>query len=180
MGLRDAGLILRILGNQGQLSMKAFGAFLAAAAAGLGTIGGIAWPAFAQDAAQDTSTDNAENLRKLEIMLMVTALRCRNGADNFQAEYRDFTVTHSASLSEARQQLRGRLVHRHGGRGATKALDQISVGMANQYGQGHPWLGCAQLKMVALDLSRQGDVAQLSLAASELLSQSPQGRWAGL
>ena len=33
--------------------------------------------------------------------------------------------------------------------GANRALDKISVTMANDYGNGHPWLGCDQLKKVA-------------------------------
>ena len=133
-----------------------------------------------QAALADPVSKNAENIRKLDIMLMVTALRCRSGADNFQAEYAAFATAHNAMLNRAGRQLRSQLSHRHGSKGAKRALDRISVGMANQYGHGHPWLGCAELKSIARDLSKERDMVRLSAAADELLSSRPIGRYAAL
>ena len=129
-------------------------------------------------AAADPVIGNAENIRKLDIMLMVTSLRCRNGADNFQADYRKFSATHIATLNRAGRHLQSNLTHRHGSRGARRALDKISVGMANEYGQGHPWLECAELKQVTRDLTAERDKTELSAAATQLLSNQPLGRWA--
>lgn len=111
----------------------------------------------------------AESIRKLDIMLMVTSLRCRMGKDDFQPEYRKFTATHLSTLNLAGQQLRSNLQRSHGSKGAMRALDKMSVGMANQYGQGHPWLGCAELKTVTQNLSKERDPLRLASAAGELL-----------
>ncbi len=81
---------------------------------------------------------DAENLRRLDIMLMVTSLRCRLGADDFQPQYRQFTTNHIATLNHAARELEAGFVAQYGAKGAKRALDRVSVGMANQYGQGHP------------------------------------------
>ena len=139
------------------------------------TIAAIAaMPTQASAASQD------EQVRKLDIMLMVTSLRCRMGQDDFQPHYRKFSATHIGALNSAARRLESGLVARHGKKGAKRALDRISVGMANQYGQGHPWLGCAQLKEITHDLSNTKDPAVLVQAADELLGPAPRsgGRWA--
>lgn len=121
-----------------------------------------------------------EQLRRLDIMLMVTSLRCRFGSDNFQPQYQQFSTNHLTTLNGAARRLQGNLVARHGAKGAARQLDQISVGMANQYGQGHPWLGCGELKKITSDLARTRDAGALAAAASELLGPGPRsgGRYA--
>ena len=49
------------------------------------------------------SFSQAEKLRKLDIMLMVTGLRCRNTSDNFNREYGRFTSAHMSELNAAGQ-----------------------------------------------------------------------------
>ena len=41
--------------------------------------------------------------------------------------------------------------------------------MANQYGQGHPWLNCGQLKQVASTLAEMRGLQPLVEAANDLL-----------
>jgi len=60
------------------------------------------------------SLEEAEKLRRLDIMLMVTGLRCRNTADNFQADYGRFTTKHIATLNAASRQLQSQLATRVG------------------------------------------------------------------
>lgn len=134
----------------------------------------IMTPTTASAASQD------EQVRKLDIMLMVTSLRCRMGVDDFQPQYRKFSANHLSSLNGAARRLEAGLVARHGKKGATRALDRISVGMANEYGQGHPWLGCAELKEITDDLAKSKDSAVLAQAADELLGPAPRsgGIWA--
>lgn len=117
---------------------------------------------------------DAENLRRLNIMLMVTSLRCRTTKDNFQPEFQRFEAAHMKELNAAASQLRQGLVARHGAAGATRALDRISTGMANQYGQGHPWLSCAELKVATRILTNIRGREALGEAADQLLA--PQGR----
>lgn len=126
------------------------------------------------------TAQQAENIRKLDIMLMVTSLRCRMGKDDFQPQYRKFSANHIAELNGAAKALEAGLIKRHGAKGAKRALDRVSVQMANQYGQGHPWLDCGALKNITSDLAASRDAGELSIAADELLASGPRngGRFA--
>jgi hypothetical protein len=124
------------------------------------------------------SIENAEKLRRLDIMLMVTGLRCRNTADNFQADYGRFTTNHIAELNAASRELQDQLAGRVGTANAARALDKMSVTMANTYGQGHPWLSCAQLKVATNSLAQAQGPAVLVEAADQLLASSGSARFA--
>jgi hypothetical protein len=134
---------------------------VAASLAALGMI--VSFPAAAG------GMGSAEKLRKLDIMLMVTGLRCRKTADNFQPEYGRFTTNHIGALNAAAQTLKADYSRQYGPVGANRALDRLSVQMANQYGQGHPWLNCGQLKQVTNSLADMRGVAPLYEAADDLL-----------
>ena len=146
----------------------------------LATVAAAAAFALAPAPAVANGPSDAENIRKLDIMLMVTSLRCRMGEHDFQPHYRDFSAAHLSTLNGAARQLESGLVANHGPKGAKRALDRISVGMANQYGQGHPWLECSDLKQITSELATSRDPSALKLAASELLEASPHfgGRFA--
>ncbi len=139
------------------MTIKGFAACVAAA----GLL--VSFPAAARDAGQ------AEKIRRLDIMLMVTGLRCRTGRDNFQHEYGRFTTNHIAELNAAARELKADYAERVGPARAKRALDKLSVQMANQYGQGHPWLDCAQLKQVAGTLADMQGLSPLAEAANDLL-----------
>ena len=124
-------------------------------------------------AAAQADLDAAEKLRRLDIMLMVTALRCRFGADNFQADYEAFSARHLDTLNASASQLRHALSARHGTQGAKRALDRLSTSMANGYGMGHPTMDCAQLKQAAQGLAYATASQDLVLAADTLLAGSP-------
>ena len=115
----------------------------------------------------------AEKLRRLDIMLMVTGLRCRNTADNFQPEYGRFTTNHIAELNQASNELKANLARQYGAAGANRALDRMSTSMANQYGQGHPWLNCKDLKTVTGNLAVVRGAEPLVAAADQLLGARP-------
>lgn len=123
---------------------------------------------------------DAEKLRRLDIMLMVTGLRCRTTADNFQPDYGRFTTIHYATLNGAAQTMKAEMARRFGSAGANRALDKLSVTMANDYGSGHPWLSCAQLKQVTRDLVAARGPAPLLAAADQLLADTgtPTFAWA--
>jgi hypothetical protein len=120
----------------------------------------------------------AEKLRRLDIMLMVTGLRCRAGADNFTADYGEFTSSHLRELNEANAELKSDMAQRFGAAGAQRALDRLSTTMANGYGQGHPWLSCGDLKMVARNLAYVHGRATLEEAADQLLADVSPPRFA--
>ncbi|MBU6266376.1 MAG: S-adenosyl-L-homocysteine hydrolase [Sphingomonadales bacterium] len=119
--------------------------------------------------AAETSATNAAKLRRLDIMLMVTSLRCRSGDDNFQADFQAFESGHIAELNGAAKALRGDLVAHYGSRGADRELDRMSTTMANTYGNGHPWLGCRELKQATRLLADAQGVEPLLAVADELL-----------
>ena len=149
--------------------MNRTGAIVAAlAAAGLAS----AMPA------QAASNAEAEKLRRLDIMLMVTSLRCRTTPDNFQGEFQRFEASHLRELNQAAGDLRDGLVAQYGVVGANRALDRISTGMANQYGQGHPWLGCAELKVTTRILANMQGREALVEAADQLLAPNDRGTFA--
>ena len=99
-----------------------------------------------------TEAVNAAKLRNLDIMLMVTALRCRMGADNFQPDYYTFSAAHQAELNVANGVLRAQFTG-SGTTAANRALDRMSTGIANSFGLGHPELGCHELRQVTRDLA---------------------------
>ncbi len=148
--------------------------FIKFATASLVALGVLATPVTVQAGA----IDQAESVRKLDIMLMVTSLRCRRTADNFQPDYQRFSSNHLTALNAASRTLQANLVKKGGAQGAKRALDKISVGMANEYGNGHPWLGCGELKRIAKNLASDKDSSQLAFAADDLLANRPRGQWA--
>ena len=126
-----------------------------------------------QPAVAAVSPDDASKLRQLDIMLMVTSLRCRFGADNFQPDYDRFATNQNPLMQDAFRSLQADYTARMGPARTKKALDSISVGMANQYGQGHPWLGCGELKSMIRDLAGTRDTGKLVAAADEMLASAP-------
>ncbi|WP_423142196.1 S-adenosyl-L-homocysteine hydrolase [Parablastomonas sp. CN1-191] len=122
--------------------------------------------------AQAATSSQAEGLRRLDIMLMVTGLRCRTTADNFQADYGRFTTKHYPELQAAALTMKADFAKRYGAAGANRALDKLSVQMANEYGQGHPWLDCSQLKQVTRGLATSEGSAALVDASRKLLQRS--------
>jgi len=147
--------------------MNRIGKGIVAGLAALGMAG--AAPASAEDAG------TAEKLRQLDIMLMVTSLRCRTTPDNFQPEFQRFEATHLETLNQAAREMRNGLVAQYGLAGANRALDRMSTVMANQYGRGHPWLGCAELKVTTRILSNIQGRQALAEAADQLLAPESGG-----
>ena len=139
------------------MTIKGFAACVAAA----GMV--VSFPAAAGGMGQ------AEKIRRLDIMLMVTGLRCRTTKDNFQRDYGRFTTNHIGELNAAARELKADYAARLGAGKADRALDKLSVQMANQYGQGHPWLNCGQLKQVARTLADMRGLSPLVEAANDLL-----------
>ncbi len=146
--------------------------FTRTAAASLAAFAVLATPVSVQAGV----SNDAEAVRKLDIMLMVTSLRCRKTADNFQADYQRFSSSNLATLNAASRTLQADLLK--SGNTGKRALDKISVSMANEYGNGHPWLGCGELKQITQALSAGRNPVQLAAHANDLLANRPRGQWA--
>lgn len=130
----------------------------------------ICAPASAQTTGADDGFEEAHSLRSLEIMLMVTALRCRTGSHDFQTDYHRFSATHMQHLRAASTTLRRTFEASYGERNPARALDRMGVKIANAYGGGHPWMGCAELQQVTRELCEARDAAHLKQTARRLLS----------
>ena len=111
----------------------------------------------------------AENIRRLDMMLMATSLRCRTTAHDFRAKYRTFSRFNMHHIKSANDRMRRNLTATYGKRGGERELDRRSVRMANRYGNGHPHMDCRALKEVAGDLARAHSQASLADAALGLL-----------
>lgn len=136
-----------------------------AATAALAGFFALATPAHAES--------DAQKLRRLDIMLMVTGLRCRTTEDNFMDDYGAFTSGHMKELNDAAGELTTQLSAIVGEDGAKKALDQMGVVMANEYGAGHPWLSCHELRSVTQGLASVEGRDTLVEVAGQILERKP-------
>lgn len=127
----------------------------------------------------DDTAQDAAKISNLNMMLMVTALRCRNGQDNFLVQYNKFVRANNALLGSQNSLIRAQFVRTIGAKGAESALDKLATGYANSYGAGHPTMGCKELKELATCVAdeKQG-VASLSAIADHAIGNStlPGGR----
>lgn len=122
----------------------------------------------AQAACFAPATLDAAKLRTLDVMLMVSSLRCRSGAEDFQADYGRFVDANRAELSKANHRILDDFAARMGAVRASAEMDRTSVRIANRYGQ-EGALGCHQLRLVAADLAATHEVAALEDAAEALV-----------
>jgi len=111
----------------------------------------------------------AEKIHKLDIMLMVSSLRCRHSSATFEDEYDAFNRAFGLELVAANRSLEQDFQSLYGEDAARLALDRMRVGVANAYGQGHPWLDCDQLKEATSHLLVDGRPDALTRMADELL-----------
>ena len=125
--------------------------------------------------ANAAGTAEAEKIRRLDIMLMATSLRCRLGDVDFRDDFARFEGAHMDELNAAAASLRGDYSARFGKAGGEAALDRLSTRMANEYGQGHPWLACNELQMVARSLADMRGTEALVEAADQVLAGAGSG-----
>lgn len=123
------------------------------------------------------ASQDAAKIKHLNTMLMVTALRCRNTPDNFLPHYNRFVIKHNALIGSQNNVLKSHLSQTYGAGGAVNALDRMSIGFANSYGNGHKRMGCKELKQLAADLANQphGVATMASIADQAVDSKS----WVG-
>jgi len=124
-----------------------------------------------------TAAQDAAKIKHLNTMLMVTALRCRNTADNFLPQYNRFVTKHNALIGSQNNVLKTHLSATYGAGGAINALDRMSIGYANSYGNGHRSMDCRQLKELATKLASEshGVVTMAAAADFAVTGQS----WSG-
>lgn len=95
----------------------------------------------------------AADVANLNMMMMVSALRCRMGQDNFLDEYNRFVVQNNPLIGAQNAKMKAHFARINGAGAAEGAMDRFVIGIANNYGGGHESMGCTQLKMLAGELA---------------------------
>jgi hypothetical protein len=119
------------------------------------------------------SEAQAASVANLNMMMMVTALRCRKGPDNFLAEYNRFVTGNNAALGAQNAVIKARFARLNGVKASEGAMDRFTIGLANHYGTGHGEMGCKELKNLASELAaKKRDSASL-IGIAELKAGLP-------
>lgn len=104
----------------------------------------------------------AAQVRELDTMLMVEALRCRKTSANFVNDYNKFVVASRPALLQANAALRGHFAQQFGAKGALNAYDNYMTTVANRYGAGTAGLDCNDMaSIVRTGLAAKGSAAAL-------------------
>lgn len=90
----------------------------------------------------------AAQIRDFEMMLMVSALRCRATGNDFLASYNRFIREKRDSLTQVNDELREHFRSAVGPVGALGAYDNYVTGVANSYGGGADGLACRDLQSI--------------------------------
>jgi hypothetical protein len=118
----------------------------------------------------DNLAVQAASIRHLDAMLMVTALRCRTGRDNFLSEYNAFITANNTVLGSQNAQLKLHFVKTVGSKSAENAADHFTIQISNRYGAGNSNMNCHQLKALAGQLaSRSHEVFELAAVADKMV-----------
>lgn len=90
----------------------------------------------------------AAQLRELDTMLMVEALRCRKTSANFVETYNRFVVASRPALLKANAALKTHFTAEVGAKGALGAYDNYMTTVANRYGAGTEGLACQDMASI--------------------------------
>lgn len=104
-------------------------------------------PATAATCWKQTAVEAAQ-IRDFEMMLMVSALRCRATGNDFLASYNRFIRDKRGALTQVNDELREHFRAAAGPLGALGAYDNYVTGLANVYGAGAEGLGCRDLQSI--------------------------------
>ena len=116
----------------------------------------------AQAACWTEAAYKAAQVRELDTMLMVQALRCRKTASNFVSDYNRFIQVSRPALLKANADLKSHFAAQVGERGALNAYDNYMTTVANRYGAGTADMDCGDVKsMVRAAVATNGSAAGL-------------------
>lgn len=111
---------------------------------------------------------DAARIANLNQMLMVSALRCRFGSDNFLDDYNRFVRSNNDVLAGQHAVIKGRYARTTGAKAAVGELDRFMIGLANYHGGGNGSPDCPKLKSLSKGLAKgRNDVHSLALLAEE-------------
>ena len=136
-------------------------------AAALLAVALVATPA---QACWTNAEQDAARIANMNQMLMVSALRCRFGNDNFLSDYNRFVRQNNDVLASQHNIIKARYARTMGQKAAFAELDRFMIALSNYYGGGHGDPDCAKLEKLSGELSRgHQDVKTLALIADEVV-----------
>ncbi|CAN1519773.1 hypothetical protein MCEREM21A_01058 [Sphingomonadaceae bacterium] len=125
--------------------------FTASIAAVLLTASLVATPA---QACWTNAEQDAARIANMNQMLMVSALRCRFGSDNFLSDYNRFVRQNNDLLASQHNIIKARYARTMGEKAAFEELDRFMIALSNYYGGGNGSPDCAKLAKLSNELSR--------------------------
>ncbi len=118
----------------------------------------------AQAACWTELSASAAQVRTMETMLMVSALRCRNQGVNLLDGYNQFIRQSQGALDSVNGSLRSHFA----ASGGIVAYDRYVTSVANRYGGGVDGLVCGDIQVILSDaLAAKGSLPQLALVARQ-------------
>ncbi len=116
----------------------------------------------AQAACWTELSASAAQVRTMETLLMVSALRCRNQGVNLLEDYNQFIRQSRGALDSVNGSLRAHF----SGPGGVAAYDRYVTSVANRYGGGVEGLGCDDMSAILAEaLAADGSLQQLAAVA---------------
>ncbi len=115
----------------------------------------------------------AAAVRDLETMLMVSALRCRNGADDFMPSYNAFVASSRPALGAVNGTLRQHFTESVGAADALNAYDSFVVRIANRYGAGVAGLNCGDMQSILKAVATEGATVDALAAVADRAGVEP-------
>ncbi|MCC6478273.1 hypothetical protein [Sphingorhabdus sp.] len=134
------------------------------------TLLGLSLVATPAQACWTNAEQDAARIANMNQMLMVSALRCRFGNDNFLSDYNRFVRNNNDVLASQHNIIKARYARTMGEKAAFAELDKFMIALSNYYGGGHGDPDCAKLERLSGELSRgRQDVKMLAMVADEVV-----------
>lgn len=126
-----------------------------------------------------SAEQDAARIANMNQMLMVSALRCRFGNDNFLSSYNSFVRQNNDVLAEQHGIIKARYARSMDEKASFAELDRFMIALANYYGGGHGDPDCAKLDKLSRELSRgKQDVKLLAQLADDVVGVPHQAKHA--
>jgi hypothetical protein len=115
----------------------------------------------------------AAQVRELDTMMMVEALRCRRTDANFLPAYNEFVRTSRAALIKANDELRAQFATTVGTARALGAYDDYMTTVANRYGAGTAGIDCGDMASIAAAAAAANGSGEALAALAERADMRP-------
>lgn len=131
---------------------------------------GVSLVATPAQACWTNAEQDAARIANMNQMLMVSALRCRFGKDNFLSNYNRFIKNNNDVLASQHAIIKARYARTMGEKAAFAELDRFIIALSNYYGGGHGDPDCTKLEELSTELSKgKQEVKTLAMVADGIV-----------